>query len=159
MDVMILCSFPCFLLSCCTGTRDRRGEGWSITAGPLSPNTQRRGSLYTNTPLVGFPLTFLTAADWSCSGVARSLAVCVLERVTGALAAQTRGSGRVGGGACYCGYHTVSAEWATGWRKGREKRTQPLTWPHRKWPLLWRGKWRCSVILMMVSMWCVASAC
>ena len=47
-----LCSFPCFLLSCCTGARDRPGEGRSSTAGPLSSITQRRGSLH-NTPLVG----------------------------------------------------------------------------------------------------------
>ena len=63
MGVMILCSFPCFLLSCCTGARDRRGEGWSSTAGPLSP-PHRGGAHYTPTHLLWrFHLTLLMAAD------------------------------------------------------------------------------------------------
>ena len=101
MGVMILCSFPCFLLSCCTGVRDRRGEGWSSTVGPLSPTTQRRGSLHTNTPLVEISPHSLDSCRLGHVQVAWSSAVCVLERVTGVLAAQARGGGCVGRRACH----------------------------------------------------------
>ena len=68
-----LCSFPCFLLSCCTGARDRRGKGWSSTVGPLSYITQRRESLH-NTPLVGVSPHSLDGCRLGHVQVARSLA-------------------------------------------------------------------------------------
>ena len=67
-----LCSLPCFLLSCCTGARDRPGEGWSSTAGPLSSITQR-SSLH-NTPLVGVSPHSLDSCRLGHVQVALSLA-------------------------------------------------------------------------------------
>ena len=76
-----LCSFPCFLLSCCTGARDRPGEGRSSTAGPLSSITQRRSSLH-NTPCGGFPSLSWQLPTWSCSGSLEPCAQACLHDIT-----------------------------------------------------------------------------